>query len=158
MSPLAHHMFLICTLYMGFFLLADVWNQSFLLFSGNRCTFVFICRLNWYRLCLVFPMLFIFGCCVFPWKPQRPHVHYYWPRSIQTKLLSESSLVVASSVYLRSRHWKWECLYKSHQLLYTLYDWKPNIIRFFLDGGVKLDTTDMSHHCFNDVLEDYLFF
>lgn len=91
-----------------------------------------VCKFNRYCLRVVVPMLFIYVCCESLWKPERPHVHYYWPHSIKTKLFSESSPVMASGVYLGSHHWKWECLYKSCQPVAVHSVWLETVKRIWL--------------------------
>lgn len=87
-------------------------------------------------------MLFIFVRCESLWKPERPHVHYYWPHNIKTKLFSESFLVMASSVYLRSHHWKRECLYKSCQPVAVLFFGRRNV-----ETKCYWSVSMLSHRC-----------
>lgn len=115
-----------------------------------------VCKSNRYCLCVVIPMLFIYVCCESLWKPERPHVHYYWPHSIKTKLFSESSLVMASGVYLGSHHWKWECWYKSCQPVAVHSVWLETVRRIWLFlWEKKLNTTELSQRCLTNVFDQY---
>lgn len=100
-----------CKLYVYCFPLANTVRNHclhFLCCHKLGALFFFNC-MRIQQVLFVYSLSHVYLCREFLWKPERPHVHYYWPRSIKTKLLSESSLVMASNVYLRSHLWKWEC-------------------------------------------------
>lgn len=80
----------VCKLYVDFFHQSNLVRNHCrnVLFSGNRCTFVFSCMQIQQVLCVCVCNLsrVIYICMLWvPTQGWRPRVHYYWPRSIKTK-------------------------------------------------------------------------
>lgn len=122
-----------------------------------RCTFVFstFCR---YCLCVQSFPCYSSMYAVGPYESLKGHMCTTTDlAALKTKLFLESSRATASSVYLRSRQWKWECLHKSCHSASVPVLWLETVKRIRLlrwslgEVMLKLNTTETSQRCFTIV-------